>query len=260
MQETANSDLKAYATQVRQDSTPVTFVEAGIVEYQAALTWQKDLSAARAAGDGADTVLLLQHPPVYTAGRRTEVADRPTDGTPVVDVDRGGRITWHGPGQLVGYPLIKLADPIDVVRYVRLLEQVLMAVCHDIGLPGTGRISGRSGVWLAADHRPERKIAAIGVRIAKGVTTHGFSLNCDPDLGAYDRIVPCGIRDAGVTSLSAELGRQVTVTDVLSVVKSRLDQALNGELPVRESPVHPPASKVPPSSEQGIAWHLDAGL
>ena len=211
------------------------FVEPGTVDYQVAWDWQRDLAAARALDGGTDTVLLLEHPAVYTAGRRTEATDRPADGTPVVDVDRGGRITWHGPGQLVGYPIVALAEPVDVVGYVRLLEQALMSACADLGLAEVGRITGRSGVWLPADHRPERKIAAIGVRIAKGVTTHGFALNCDPDLTAYDRIVPCGIRDAGVTSLSAELGRRVSVAHALPVMRSRLQQALDGVLAVDDS-------------------------
>ena len=201
---------------------------------------------------------MLTHPAVYTAGRRTEPGDRPVDGTPVVDVDRGGRITWHGPGQLVGYPVIGLADPFDVVGYVRLLEQVLMAACTDLGLPGTGRIAGRSGVWLPADHRPERKVAAIGVRIAKGVTTHGFALNCDPDLTAFERIVPCGIRDAGVTSLSVELGRQVRVASALDPVRERLRQALDGELPVDRSTLFRPEPAA--SGTAGIEWHLDPAL
>jgi len=216
---------------------PLQFVEAGSVDYQIAWDWQRDLAAARADERGPDTVLLLSHPPVYTAGRRTEPGDRPTDGTPVLDVDRGGRITWHGPGQLVGYPLVKLADPIDVVAYVRLLEQALIASCADLGLPGAGRMHGRSGVWVAGDSRPERKIAAIGVRVAKGVTTHGFALNCDPDLSAYDRIVPCGIRDAGVSSLSAELQTEVTVSEALGPVRRRLEEAFDGRMEVdREAP------------------------
>ena len=172
----------------------------------------------------SDTALLLEHPPVYTAGRRTEAWERPTDGTPVIDVDRGGKITWHGPGQLVGYPIVRLPDPIDVVAYVRRMERMLMAVCADLGLP-TQQVAGRSGVWLAADERgPERKIAAIGIRVAQGVTLHGFALNCNPDLSWFDRIVPCGIADAGVTSLSRELGREVTVADALPVVEARLPE------------------------------------
>src|SRR3712207_2580068 len=172
---------------------------------------QRDLHARRVAGEVEDTCLLLEHPSVYTAGRRTEPWERPFDGTPVVDVDRGGRITWHGPGQLVGYPILRLPDPIDVVAYVRRVEQVLNDVCAELGV-ATTRVSGdnRSGVWVPADERgPERKIAAIGIRVARGVTLHGFALNCDCDLTHFDRIVPCGIRDVGVTSLTAELGRPV---------------------------------------------------
>lgn len=207
---------------MREAAVALTFVEAGRVEYQDAWDRQRILAAARADGAAADTVLLLEHPPVYTAGKRTQPEDRPVDGTPVVDVDRGGRITWHGPGQLVGYPIVKLREPVDVVGYVRVLEAVLMAVCADLGLT-TSRVEGRSGVWCAATPgRPERKIAAIGVRIARGVTMHGFALNCDPDLTAYDRIVPCGIPDAGVTSLSAELGRPVRVDEVTPVVTARM--------------------------------------
>ena len=234
------------------------FVEPGSIDYQVAWDWQRDLAAAREQERGPDTVLLLEHPAVYTAGRRTEPADRPTDGTPVVDVDRGGRITWHGPGQLVGYPIVGLAQPVDVVGYVRLLEQALMAACGDLGLPGVGRIAGRSGVWLPADHRPERKIAAIGVRIAKGVTTHGFALNCDPDLGAFDRIVPCGIRDAGVTSLSAELPTRIGVARALPVVRSRLQQALDGLLRVDDSTLTRPTRGMPTAA--GIDWRLDPVL
>jgi lipoyl(octanoyl) transferase len=246
--------------QVRESAAPLVFIEAGQVGYESAWERQKELASARAEGRGPDTVLMLTHPPVYTAGRRTEAGDRPTDGTPVVDVDRGGRITWHGPGQLVGYPLVKLADPIDVVRYVRLLEQALMAACADLGLEGTGRVAGRSGVWLARDHRPERKIAAIGVRIARGVTTHGFALNCDPDLSAYDRIVPCGIRDAGVTSLTAELGRPVGVPDALPAMRQRLEQALNGVLRLDAGTLEAPPSPAVPSRRPGIDWHLDPVL
>ena len=169
---------------------------------------------------------------MYTAGKRTEPDERPDDGTPVVDVDRGGKITWHGPGQLVGYPIVKLADPIDVVQYVRRVEEALIAVCDELGLR-TGRVEGRSGVWLAADdERPERKIAAIGIRVQRGVTMHGFEINCDADLSAFDHIVPCGIRDAGVTSLSLELGRQVTVPEVLPLAERHVLAALDGSLAV----------------------------
>lgn len=210
----------------------MTTIRAGLLDYQQAWQWQRRLHAQRVAGEIGDTALLLEHPPVYTAGRRTEVWERPTDGAPVIDVDRGGKITWHGPGQLVGYPILRLPDPIDVVAYVRRMERMLMAVCADLGLP-TQQVPGRSGVWLAADQRgPERKIAAIGIRVAQGVTLHGFALNCDPELGWYDRIVPCGIADAGVTSLSRELDRPVTVTDALVLVEARLSQltVLDSEL------------------------------
>ena len=196
------------------------------VEYQQAWAMQRELHARVAAGEAPDTVLLLEHPPVYTAGRRTHPADRPFDGTPVVDVDRGGRITWHGPGQIVGYPIVKLASPVDVVAYVRRLEEALIGVCADLGVEA-GRVEGRSGVWIAADTQPggrrERKVAAIGVRVAQGVTMHGFALNCDPDLSWYSRIVPCGIPDADVTSLSAELGRDVPVDEALPLVERHLD-------------------------------------
>lgn len=245
---------------VRESQAPLQLVEPGQVDYQVAWDWQRDLAEARVADRGPDTALLLTHPAVYTAGRRTEPSDRPTDATPVVDVDRGGRITWHGPGQLVGYPVVKLADPIDVVKYVRLLEQVLIAACADLGLSLAGRVAGRSGVWLPADHRPERKIAAIGVRIARGVTSHGFALNCDPDMSYFDRIVPCGIRDAGVTCLSTELGRSITVADALPSVRRRLEQALNGELPIRETAAI--LDSIPPkqSPAAGVNWHLDPVL
>ncbi len=210
-------------------SVPARVVRLGIgaerVGYECAWRLQRELHAGVVAGTVEDTVLLLEHPSVYTAGTRTEPHERPTDGTPVVDVDRGGKITWHGPGQLVGYPVVRLAAPIDVVAYVRRLEHLLIDVCADLGVR-TGRVEGRSGVWVAADARgPERKVAAIGIRVGKQVTMHGFALNCDPDLAWFSRIVPCGIADAGVTSLSAELGRDVTVEEVLPVVERRLATA-----------------------------------
>lgn len=203
----------------------------GDVDYLTAWQLQRELADARVAG-GPDTLLLLQHPAVYTAGKRTEAHERPADGTPVVDTDRGGKITWHGPGQLVGYPVIGLTEPLDVVNYVRRLEESLIQVCTDLGLDA-GRVEGRSGVWLPADDlRPARKIAAIGIRVARGTTLHGFALNCDCDLGAYSAIVPCGIADAGVTSLSAELGRQVGVDEVRTRVAEAVCDALDGRLPV----------------------------
>ena len=202
-------------------------IRAGLVPYEQAWQRQRDVHAAVLAGTEPDTVLLLEHPPVYTAGRRTEASERPSDGTPVIDVDRGGKITWHGPGQLVGYPILRLPEPMDVVGHVRRIEGVLIDVCAELGV-AAGRVEGRSGVWLPADDlRPERKIAAIGIRVVKGVTMHGFALNCDPDLTWYDRIVPCGIADAGVTSLTRELGRDVTVDEVLPLVERRLPALLH---------------------------------
>ncbi|BBG01248.1 MULTISPECIES: lipoyl(octanoyl) transferase LipB [Pseudonocardia] len=210
----------------------------GLVEYLAAWDTQRAHAAARQEGTGPDVLMLLEHPAVYTAGRRTRPEDRPQDGTPVIDVDRGGRITWHGPGQLVGYPIVALNEPMDVVDYVRRLEEALIRVCHDLGLTTAGRVEGRSGVWLPAEGlRPERKVAAIGVRISGGVTQHGFAINCDADLGDFGRIVPCGIADAGVTTLSTELGREITVDDVADAVTTAVLDAIDGRLPVAEHPV-----------------------
>lgn len=225
----------------RSDTAPVTVVHLGSIGYLEAWERQREILNARADGTGSDTLLLLEHPAVYTAGRRTEDGDRPTDGTPVIDVDRGGKITWHGPGQLVGYPIIKLAEPIDVVGYVRRIEQALITVCTDLGLT-CGRIEGRSGVWLPGELRdgqwvPERKIAAIGIRVQRGVTMHGFSLNCNSRLDAFDSIVPCGIRDAGVASLTGELGREITIDDVTPAVTEAVLDALDGRIPVTTSDI-----------------------
>ena len=187
----------------------------GTVPYLQAWEIQRQVHADVVAGDQPDTLLLLQHESVYTAGRRTQPEDRPLDSTPVIEVDRGGRITWHGPGQLVGYPIVHLPEPIDVVGHVRRLEELLIATCARYGVQGE-RVEGRSGVWV--DGTPQRKIAAIGVRVSRGVTMHGFALNADCDLGAYDRIVPCGISDAGVTSLTREAGRPVPVDEVEGTV------------------------------------------
>ncbi|MFW2514472.1 lipoyl(octanoyl) transferase LipB [Demequina sp. SO4-13] len=196
------------------------------VPYQEAWDLQRQLHAERVAGQRPDTVVVVEHESVYTAGKRTARWDRPVDGTPVVDVDRGGRITWHGPGQLVGYPIVKLREPVDVVKYVRALEQAFIDLTASYGLEAL-RIEDRSGVWLpATETRRERKICAIGVRVAKGVTMHGFAFNCDPTLGEFDRIVPCGIDDADVTSLSLELGRVVTIEDVLPAALGFLETAL----------------------------------
>ena len=203
--------------------TELQVIRAGLVDYQEAWDRQRELHAARVAGTGPDTMLLLEHPAVYTAGKRTEPHERPQDGTPVVDVDRGGKITWHGPGQLVGYPIVKLAGQLDVVAHVRRLEVALIAVCARFGV-ATEQVEGRSGAWVRADSRgPDRKIAAIGVRVARGVTMHGFALNCDPDLAAgFGGIIPCGIVDAGVTSLTAELGRDVPVPEVVDAVEEEM--------------------------------------
>ncbi len=209
-----------------QTTSTLRIIRAGTVDYLQAWEQQKRIHAAVVSGDEPDTVLLLEHPSVYTAGKRTEPAERPVDGTPVIDTDRGGKITWHGPGQLVGYPIVRLPQPMDVVAYVRRLEFMLMDVCGALGLP-TIRVQGRSGVWVAADDRgPDRKIAALGIRVSRGVTMHGFQLNCNCDLSCFDRIVPCGISDAGVTSLSVELGRDVTVAEVLPIVEERLPRIL----------------------------------
>lgn len=267
--------------------TDLHFVHLGFgadaVEYQEAWQEQRRVHAARFEDEIPDTCLLLEHPPVYTAGRRTADNERPLDGTPVVDVDRGGKITWHGPGQLVGYPILKLPRPVDVVAHVRRLEDALISTCAEFGLETT-RIEGRSGVWVLGDpveqrpaggltldfdpslavgevgpsstrggeegefdprlsgpeyapsnagqRREDRKLAAIGIRVAKGVTMHGFAINCDPDNTWFDRIVPCGIRDAGVTSLSNELGRDISVAEVVPVVEKHLRAVLETAAPL----------------------------
>ncbi len=198
------------------------------VAYERAWDLQRQVHDRVVAGED-DTVILLEHPPVYTAGKRTEPHERPTDGTPVIDVDRGGKITFHGPGQLVGYPIVRLPTHVAVVDYVRRLEEALIAVCADLGVL-TARVPGRSGVWLAADERgPERKVAAIGIRVSRGVAMHGFALNCEVDLSYYERFVPCGISDAGVTSLSAELDRSVPVDEVVPAVERHLGRLLAWE-------------------------------
>ena len=211
-------------------SGELVFAHAGFgaaaVPYPEAWDLQRLLHERRTSGEIPDTCLLLEHQPVYTAGKRTGPLDRPlTDpGIPVIDVDRGGKITWHGPGQLVGYPILALAEPLDVIAYVRALEEALMRCCADVGL-ATTRVAGRSGVWVTGNG-PDRKVAAIGVRVSRGVTMHGFALNCDCDLGWFDQIVPCGIRDAGVTSVSAETGRRVTVADVTAAAEHHLAAVL----------------------------------
>jgi len=218
-------------TSIRSATVPIDVRPLGTVDYQDAWTLQRELADARVAG-GPDTLLLLEHPSVFTAGRRTLPEERPADGTPVIDTDRGGKITWHGPGQLVGYPIIGLAEPLDVVNFVRRLEESLIHVCAELGLE-TVRVAGRSGVWVPADDRgPARKVGAIGVRVSRATTLHGFALNCDCDLGAFSAIVPCGIADAGVTSLTAELGRHIGVDDVVDRVTAAVCDALDGRLRV----------------------------
>ena len=225
------SSVHAMAASIRSTTTPIDIRQLGAVDYQAAWQLQRELADARVAG-GPDTLLLLEHPSVYTAGRRTLPDERPVDDTPVVDTDRGGKITWHGPGQLVGYPIIGLAEPLDVVNFVRRLEESMIKVCAGLGLEA-GRIEGRSGVWVPSDgRRPARKIGAIGIRVSRATTLHGFALNCDCDLHAFSAIVPCGISDAGVTSLTAELGRPVSVADVMAPVADAVCDALDGRLVV----------------------------
>ncbi|GAA0540355.1 octanoyltransferase [Saccharopolyspora subtropica] len=242
-------------TSCRASADPVEVRDLGTIDYLSAWDLQRELAGGRAEGQNPDTLLLLEHPSVYTAGKRTSPEERPTDGTPVIDVDRGGKITWHGPGQIVGYPILKLAEPIDVVDYVRRLEQALIWVCDQFGLDA-GRVDGRSGVWLPADDtRPERKIAAIGIRVQRGVTMHGLELNCNADLRHFERIVPCGISDAGTTSLTAELGREVTVAEAMPLVRKGVLDALDGRLPVSERniPRRQPAAA-------GVTLALDPSL
>ena len=199
--------------------------ELGVVDYLSAWKLQKQIHQDVINLQSENTLLLLEHPSVYTAGRRTEILDRPLDDTPVIDVDRGGKITWHGPGQLVGYPIVRLKNSTDVVGFVRELETVLISVCAEFGIKAD-RYCERSGVWVR-DDKSDRKIAAIGLRVAKGVTMHGFALNVNPDLSAFEKIVPCGISGAKVTSLSAELGSEITINEVLPVIKKHIQPMLD---------------------------------
>jgi len=207
-----------------QSSANIALSRHGLVDYQKAWDVQRTIHDEVASGLRPNTLLLLEHPSVYTAGRRTDDAERPTDGTPVIDVDRGGRITWHGPGQLVGYPIVKLQNPTELVGFVREIEAALIMVCADLGI-STVRIEGRSGVWVQ-DEQGDRKIAAIGIRVAKGVTMHGFALNVNPDLAAFRQIVPCGIADADVTSLEIELGRSIAIDEVAPLVERHVFESL----------------------------------
>ena len=204
--------------------SPIALARSGLVDYDKALQIQRTLHNEIAEGLRPNTLMLLEHPSVFTAGRRTLDHERPTDGTPVIDVDRGGKITWHGPGQIVGYPIVRLAKRHDVVGFVREIETALIAACNEFGLDAQ-RYCERSGVWMR-DDQGDRKIAAIGIRFAKGVTMHGFALNVNPDLSWFDRIVPCGIADAGVTSMAQELKREITVSEVVPVVERHIYEAL----------------------------------
>lgn len=218
----------------------VTGLSANSVPYLSGLEQQRALHAAVAEGRAPDTVMLLEHDSVYTAGKRTESHERPVDGTPVIDVDRGGKVTWHGPGQLVGYPVMRLADPVDVVRYVRCLEGMLIAVLNDLGVEGAGRVAGRSGVWM----RGTDKIAAIGIRVAQGVSMHGFALNCSNSFEAYRAIVACGLADAGVTSVSQELGRTVTPAQVIPLIERHFGPLVHDVVGARASA---------PNQRQGVS-------
>ena len=213
----AGSEPEIYAPSVQ-------IQECGVVEYETALENQRSIHADVVSGKLTNSLLLLEHPSIYTAGKRTQDSEKPTDGTPVINVDRGGKITWHGPGQLVGYPIVRLSNPHELVGFVREIESGLINVCQEFGI-STSRIPGRSGVWVV-DSRGERKIAAIGIRVASGVTMHGFALNVNPDLSAFSKIIPCGISDADVTSLALEIGAEVSISDVIPVVRKYISQSL----------------------------------
>lgn len=204
--------------------TPLALQRAGLVDYEKALSVQRSIHADVVSGARENTLLLLEHPSVFTAGKRTLENEKPQDGTPVIAVDRGGKITWHGPGQLVGYPIVKLAQPTELVGFVREIESGIIAVCQEFGIKGQ-RIAWRSGVWVS-DDRGDRKIAAIGIRVASGVSMHGFAINVNPDLSEFSRIIPCGIEDASVTSMTKELNRAITVDEVLPIVEKHLYETL----------------------------------
>lgn len=246
----------------RESSEPIVVTSLGVMDYRQAWTRQRELATMRADGEIGDQLLIVEHPAVYTAGRRTEPADRPLPGDPrvagieVVDTDRGGRITWHGPGQLVGYPIIKLAEPLDVVDYVRRIEEALIATCATFGV-STGRIAGRSGAWVDADlgpspaggvPRPQRKVGALGIRVARGVTLHGFALNVDIDFTGFDAVNPCGITDAGVTSLAAELGTAPAMDEVTGVAVGHVRDALDGALPLSAHDLPSRSAKTAPTA------------
>ncbi|HCG3140639.1 lipoyl(octanoyl) transferase LipB [Corynebacterium striatum] len=227
---------------IRASEEPLEIRHLGRMDYQEAWDLQADLAAKRAAGEHGDVILVVEHPNIYTAGKRTQPEDMPDNGLPVITVDRGGRITWHGEGQLVVYPILKLAEPVDVVDYVRRLEEAIIQTVRELGVVTAGRVDGRSGVWVpsttrAADPQAptrDRKIAALGIRITRGVTMHGLALNCTNTLEYYDHIVACGIDDADVTTLSLELGREVTMEEASAPLLDALERALSGELTVAD--------------------------
>ena len=208
----------------REEISTINCQSLGLIDYEEALVIQRRLHQEVVDQVSDNSLLLLQHPPVFTAGRRTLDSERPIDGSKVIDVDRGGKITFHGPGQIVGYPIVKLKKPNDVVGFVRQIEKALIQICQDFNIEGQTYCE-RSGVWIR-DERGDRKIAAIGIRVAKGVTMHGFALNVNPDLSYFDRIIPCGIADAQVTSMERELNRSIALEEVLEVVEARMKQAL----------------------------------
>ncbi|MGA1333781.1 MAG: lipoyl(octanoyl) transferase LipB [Candidatus Nanopelagicaceae bacterium] len=209
----------------RDEVSTINCQSLGLIDYEEALAIQRQLHQEVVDQISASSLLLLQHPPVFTAGRRTLDSERPIDGSKVIDVDRGGKITFHGPGQIVGYPIVKLKKPNDVVGFVRELEKALIQICQDFNIKGQTYCE-RSGVWVR-DERGDRKIAAIGIRVAKGVTMHGFALNVNPDLSFFDRIIPCGIADAQVTSMEKELNRSIPLEQVQEVVEARMKQSLS---------------------------------
>ena len=210
--------------QAAPNSSAIVISRAGLVAYEEALELQRHFHKEIVAGTRPNSLILLEHPSVYTAGKRTQDFERPSDGAPVIDVDRGGRITWHGPGQIVGYPIVRLAKPTELVGFVRTLESALIEACSTFGISAQ-RVDGRSGVWVC-DEMGERKIAAIGIRVASGVTMHGFALNVAPDLAKFGKIVPCGIDDAAVTSMARELKREISISEVISIVEEMVSQAL----------------------------------
>ena len=206
------------------DASPLALQRSGLVDYEEALSIQRAIHSEVVSGNRPNTLILLEHPSIYTAGKRTLDEERPDNGSPVIDVDRGGKITWHGPGQLVGYPIVRLKNPHELVGFVREMEAGLIKVCAEFGISGV-RIDGRSGVWVD-DSNGARKIAAIGIRVASGVSMHGFALNVSPDLAAFDAIIPCGINDAAVTSMALELGRDITIEEVTPIVEKYLYESL----------------------------------